>query len=142
MEHQLAAHVLSSIEALLDGFEVATVGAGERLDCSRVARRLASRLSAVAGLLLAGAEAAQESLRGTGTPTTSWLAIQDGLSKREAARRAESDRVGRVGVGDGSGGKGSRPVTDPARAGRAFRQTEVRVARGGGVAGIRARGAP
>ena len=74
MEHQLAAHVLSSIEALLDGFEVATVGAGERLDCSRVARRLASRLSAVAGLLLAGAEAAQESLRGTGTPTTSWLA--------------------------------------------------------------------
>ncbi|MFZ1284239.1 MAG: DUF222 domain-containing protein [Propionicimonas sp.] len=85
MEHRPAAHVLSSIEALLDGFEVATVGAGERLDCSRVARRLASRLSAVAGLLLAGAEAAQESLRGTGTPTTSWLAIQDGLSKREAA---------------------------------------------------------
>ena len=76
MEHQPAAHVLSSIEALLDGFEVATVGAGERLDCSRVARRLASRLSAVAGLLLAGAEAAQESLTDSMAEDMAWQILR------------------------------------------------------------------
>lgn len=85
MEHQPAGQTLHSIEVLLDGFDAAGVAAGERLACSQVARRLASRLTAVAGLLLAGAEAAKESQRTAGTPTTSWLALQGGLSKREAA---------------------------------------------------------
>ncbi|HSK32053.1 MAG TPA: DUF222 domain-containing protein, partial [Propionicimonas sp.] len=49
------------------------------------ARALASRLTAVAGVLLAKADATQESLQATGTPTSSWLAIQGGMSKREAA---------------------------------------------------------
>ena len=84
MEHQPAAHVLHSIEGLLDGFDAAMVATGERLECSQVARRLASRLTAVAGLLLAKADAAQDSLRTSGTPTTSWLTVQGGLSKREA----------------------------------------------------------
>ncbi|MGB7963475.1 MAG: hypothetical protein WCF12_11040, partial [Propionicimonas sp.] len=39
----------------------------------------------MAGLLLAAADAAKDSLRSSGTPITTLLAIQDGLSKREAA---------------------------------------------------------
>ena len=41
--------------------------------------------SAVAAVLLAEADATQESMRETGTPTSSWLALKGGLSKREAA---------------------------------------------------------
>lgn len=39
----------------------------------------------MASVLLAQADAAQESLRDNGTPTSSWLTIKGGLSKREAA---------------------------------------------------------
>ncbi|HEX5334366.1 MAG TPA: DUF222 domain-containing protein, partial [Propionicimonas sp.] len=60
-------------------------GRGERLECAQLARGLASRLTAVSSLLLARADAAQESLQQTGTPTTSWLTVQGGLSKWEAA---------------------------------------------------------
>ncbi len=84
--------VFASIGVLLDGFDPATVGAGERLDCARRARRLASRLTAVAGLLLADADAARDTLRATGTPTTSWLAIDGDLSKREAGRALHEAR--------------------------------------------------
>ncbi len=76
--------MLQSIGVILDGFDPAMVGAGERLGCARQARRLASRLTAVAGLLLADAEAARETMRAAGTPTTTWLAIDSDLSKREA----------------------------------------------------------
>ena len=48
-------------------------------------RALASRLTAVAAVLLAKADAAQESICETGTSTSSWLAVKSGLSKREAA---------------------------------------------------------
>ena len=84
MGNQPAVQVLSSIGVILDGFDPAMVGAGERLGCARQARRLASRLTAVAGLLLADAEAAKESMRAAGTPTTTWMAIDSDLSKREA----------------------------------------------------------
>ncbi|MGB7964039.1 MAG: hypothetical protein WCF12_13930, partial [Propionicimonas sp.] len=81
MGNQPAVQMLQSIGVILDGLDTAMVGAGERLDCARQARRLASRLTAVAGLLLADAEAARESLRTAGTPTTSWMAIDGDLSK-------------------------------------------------------------
>ncbi len=87
MGNQPAVQVLSSIGVILDGFDPATVGAGERLGCARQARRLASRLTAVAGLLLADAEAAKESMRAAATPTTTWMAIDSDLSKRKRAGR-------------------------------------------------------
>jgi hypothetical protein len=54
-------------------------------DTAQWARALASRLTAVAGLLLAKADATQESMSAAGTPTTSWLTVKGGMSKREAA---------------------------------------------------------
>ncbi len=53
---------------------------------------MASRLTAVAGLLLADAEAAKESMRAAGTPTTTWMAIDSDLSKREAGRALHEAR--------------------------------------------------
>ena len=80
-----ARRVLDGIRASLDSFDAAQVGRGEQLECAELACGLASRLTALAAVLLARADAAQESLRQAGTPTTSWLTVQGGLSKREAA---------------------------------------------------------
>ncbi len=80
-----ASRALDAIEGILDGFDAVLVARGERLVCAQRARGLASRLTAVAGLLLAKADAAQESMSAAGTPTTSWLTVEGGLSKREAA---------------------------------------------------------
>jgi len=76
---------LDAIEGILDGFDAAQAARGERLACAQRARALASRLTAVAGLLLAKADATQESMGAAGTPTTSWLTVRGGMSKREAA---------------------------------------------------------
>ena len=80
-----ATRALDTIEAILDAFEPARAERGDLLACAQRARTLASRLTAVAAVLLAKAEATQESMRDHATPTTSWLSIQGGLSKREAA---------------------------------------------------------
>ncbi len=80
-----ATRALDAIEGILDGFDPASAGRGERLACAQRARALASRLTAAAGLLLAKADATQEAMSTTGTPTTSWLTLKGGLSKREAA---------------------------------------------------------
>jgi hypothetical protein len=80
-----ATRALDAIEGILDGFDAGLAARGERLACAQRARALASRLTAVAGVLLAKADAAQESLQQAGTPTTSWLTVRGGLSKREAA---------------------------------------------------------
>jgi hypothetical protein len=77
--------LLNQIEACLDRFDVSGVGRGERLDVSQRAQGLASRLSALAATVLGLADAASDSLRDCGTPTTTWLATRGGLSKREAA---------------------------------------------------------
>ncbi|HEX5336422.1 MAG TPA: DUF222 domain-containing protein [Propionicimonas sp.] len=80
-----AVRALDAIEGILDGFDAAQAARGERLACAQRARALASRLTAVAGLLLAKAEATQESMSAAGTPTSSWLTVKGGVSKREAA---------------------------------------------------------
>ncbi len=80
-----ATRVLDAIEGILDGFDPALAGRGERLVCAQRARALASRLTAVAGVLLAKADATQESMRSAGTPTSSWLTVTAGMSNREAA---------------------------------------------------------
>ena len=77
--------LLAEIEACLDRFDVSEVGRAERLAVSQRAQRLASRLSAVSVTLLGMADAASDSLRDMGTPTSTWLATKGGLSKREAA---------------------------------------------------------
>ena len=73
------------IEGILDGFDAARVESGALLACAQRAHGLASRLTAVAAVLLARADTVQESMHESGTPTTSWLAITGGLSKREAS---------------------------------------------------------
>ena len=80
-----ATRALDAIEGILDGFDATQAGRGERLACAQRARALASRLTAVAAVLLAQADAAQESMRAAGTPTSSWLTVKAGMSKREAA---------------------------------------------------------
>jgi len=80
-----ATRALDAIEGILDGFDAGLAARGERLACAQRARALASRLTAVAGVLLAKADSTQESLKQAGTPTTSWLTVRGGLSKREAA---------------------------------------------------------
>jgi hypothetical protein len=82
---QGAAAVFAAIEGLLDGLDVSTVARGSRLACAALARRLSSRLQAVAGLLLAEADATKEGARDAGTPTTTLLTVAEGLSRREAA---------------------------------------------------------
>jgi hypothetical protein len=77
--------LLDEIEMVLDRFDVAAVTRGDRLGCSQRALGLASRLNAVSAALLAVADAASDSLRDAGTPTSTWLATRGGLSKREAA---------------------------------------------------------
>ncbi len=83
--HPPAAEALRTIETTLSAFAVDDVPAGSRLECAALTRRLASRLTAISALLIAAADADNESLRRSGTPTSSWLAVHDGLSKREAA---------------------------------------------------------
>lgn len=104
--------VLDTIKDHLDLFEPELVARGERLECAQLARGLASRLTALAAVLLAKADAGQESLRQAGTPTSSWLTVKAGLSKREAAgllhqahelaghpEVAQAAAVGRISVG-------------------------------------------
>jgi len=56
-----------------------------RLHAARTARSLTGRLDALASLLLAEADAVHASERTVGTPTSTWLAIDQNLTKREAA---------------------------------------------------------
>ena len=79
-----ATRALDAFEGILDGFDAAAVASGERLPCAQRVHGLASRMTALAAVLLAKADATQESQQQAGTPTTSWLTIQGGLSKREA----------------------------------------------------------
>lgn len=77
--------LLNQIEGALDLFDVSDVSQVDRLQHSQRTRVLASRLNAISATLLAEADAASDSLRQTGTPTSTWLATRGGLSKREAA---------------------------------------------------------
>lgn len=99
------AAALAVIEDALDRLEPSRPGLDpeQRLRLARAARRLAGRTEAVAAVLLAEADRAQASLRTTGTPTSSWLAVGENLSRRESAgalfraqRLAEHPKVGQA----------------------------------------------
>ena len=56
-----------------------------RLRAAMTARGLSGRLDALASVLLGEADAARASERATGTPMSTWMAIDQNLTKREAA---------------------------------------------------------
>ena len=59
--------------------------AADRLACVTLARTLADRVTALAAVLVAEADDAGASEKATGAAMTSWLALDAGASKREAA---------------------------------------------------------
>ncbi|MFZ0529750.1 MAG: DUF222 domain-containing protein [Propionicimonas sp.] len=115
-----AEQALATIGAVLDRIDSdrSTLAPESRLRAAEAARKLAARMDALASVLLAEADGAQASLRATGTPTSSWLAIGQNLSKRESAgllRRAQElgqhPEVGRAAVaGELSNGQ-ARAIT-------------------------------
>ena len=85
---ELTGLALSAVEQALDslaGASRSVLPADARLTLVRRARVLASRLAALAAVLLAEADAAGSSLVATGTPTTSWLSLDGASTSREAA---------------------------------------------------------
>jgi len=79
--------VLGRIDALLDRLEADRCGLdpAARLQLVKTARRVASRIDALASVLLAEADAVEASMRATRTPLSAWLGLDEKLSKREAA---------------------------------------------------------
>ena len=111
---------LAMIEGALDQVtsDRSELPAEARLVCARAARRAADRLEALACLLVAEADAAQASLTAAGTPMSSWLAIDQNLSKRESAgllhraqALAENPQVGEAAVAGRIGAGQARTIT-------------------------------
>jgi hypothetical protein len=82
-----AGEVLAEVEALLDEVDSRRSGldAAVRLDWVRLARRVRTRVEALASLLTAEAEQANASQQAAGTPMASWLGLGEPLSRREAS---------------------------------------------------------
>ena len=120
-----ARRVLDGIKGSLDGFDAGLVGRGERLECAQLARRLASRLTALAGVLVAQADAANESMSATGAPTSTWLALHGGLSKREASAMVHQGHD----IGEILGWRGGGGRSDQCRPGTGDRWGAGRVGR-------------
>ena len=78
---------LAEIRAVLDRVDAALSGTTPPalLLEATTARSLTGRLDALASLLLAEADRAHASERAAGTPTSTWLAIDQNLTRREAA---------------------------------------------------------
>ena len=81
------AEALAQIHAVLDRVDPnrKALAPEARLRVATNARSLAGRLDALASQLLAEADASHASERATGTPTSTWLAIDQNLTRREAA---------------------------------------------------------
>ncbi len=81
------AAALGQLRAVLDRVDADLGGAtpSALLGEATAARSLTGRLDALASLLLAKADRANASERSAGTPTSTWLAIDQNLTKREAA---------------------------------------------------------
>ena len=94
------------------------LGAAERLECVRLARRLADRAATLAAVLTAEADAAGASEQATGTAMTSWLTLDGKASKREAAGALKQGRaliahptVAQAAAGGGIGAGQARAIT-------------------------------
>ena len=79
--------VLAAIRDALDASQASRcdLTPEARLRLATSARALTTRLDALASVLLAEADAANASLQTVGTPTSSWLAIEQNLTRRESA---------------------------------------------------------
>lgn len=109
-----AGEVLAGIDSALNQIDPnrGDLPPATRLEWVRLARRVQVRVEALSGLLTAEADAAQASLKTTGTPLTSWLGMGENLSRREASGAvfraralAEHPSVGRA-AADGRIGTG------------------------------------
>jgi hypothetical protein len=82
-----AGQALAEIERLLDRVDSRRSGvdAKVRLEWVRLARRVNSRVGALASVLVGEADRAQAAERTSGTPLSSWLGMGETLSRREAA---------------------------------------------------------
>ena len=80
---------------VLDQLETDRTGlsATDRLECVRLARRLADRTATLAAVLVAEADTTGASEQVTGAAMTSWLAVEAGASKREAAGALKQGRA-------------------------------------------------
>ncbi|MGC3993501.1 MAG: DUF222 domain-containing protein [Propionicimonas sp.] len=114
-----AAVALAEVERLFDAIESdrSRLDAGGRLSLVKLARRVADRAEAFAGVVLAEADAAQASMRASGTPLSSWLGIDGRMSKREAAgalrraiRLAENPSVAQAAADGRIGGGQARAI--------------------------------
>lgn len=78
---------LASIRAALSSVDPdrSRLAPETRLQVATSARALTGRLDALASVLLGEADAANASQRAAGTPTSSWLAIDQNLTRRESA---------------------------------------------------------
>lgn len=94
---------LAEVEAVLAQVDPARrgVSAATRLEWVRLARRVKTKVDAMSAVLTAEAYSANAAQKAAGTPMTSWLAIGEPLSRREAAAvvgrakfLAEHPRVG------------------------------------------------
>jgi hypothetical protein len=81
-----AGEALAEIERLLDRVDSRRSGvdAKLRLDWVRQARRVNTRVGALASVLIGEADRAQAAERTSGTPLSSWLGMGETLSRREA----------------------------------------------------------
>ena len=82
-----AGTALAEIERVLDHVDADRAGLDDRtrLEWVRIARRVRGRVEALTGLLVSEADRARASESTAGTPMTSWLGMQENLSRREAA---------------------------------------------------------
>jgi hypothetical protein len=112
----LLGDVLRGLDALDDNRS--RLVAAERLELVRLARAAASRLTALAAVLVAEAEAARAAEQSAGTPLKTWLGRQEPLSRGEASgvvHRARSigehPALGRAGVDGTVSAAQSRSIT-------------------------------
>jgi len=90
-----AGSVLAAARQLLDRVDPdrSALTPAVRLDWATAARELADRATAPAQVLVGEADRTQSSMRATGTPTSTWLSTQAGLSRRESAGLLHSARA-------------------------------------------------
>ncbi|MCA0252649.1 MAG: HNH endonuclease [Actinobacteria bacterium] len=86
---------LAQMLGVLDRLEVdrSRLGAADRLECVRLARKLTDRATVLASVLVAEADATGAAEQAAGTAMVSWLAVDAGASKREAAGTLRQGRL-------------------------------------------------
>lgn len=115
-----AGTALLEFDTLLDRIEPnrSALDPGTRLQWAELARRVAERVAALAGVLVGEADLQDASLRANGTPMSSWLTVSGNLSRRESAGLLHNARalaghpvVGEAAVAGRIGSSHARAIT-------------------------------